>query len=87
MKDDLYDGIEEISCYGGKASLDMISDSWKPSSSKVPKKGRNMSMLKDFQERLRAMPFSERVSWAVGGMVLTAGLLFVRSDTSIVKIP
>lgn len=25
------------------------------------------------------MPFSERISWAVGGMVLTAGLLFARS--------
>lgn len=26
------------------------------------------------------MPFSERVCWAVGGMVLTAGLFFTRLD-------
>jgi hypothetical protein len=28
------------------------------------------------------MPVGERVSWAIGGMVLTAGLIFIRSFIS-----
>ncbi|OVA02630.1 Folate receptor-like [Macleaya cordata] len=72
-------GIEP-SCYGGKASLDSIADSWRTSKSGVPKKTQNRGSFKDFQQWVREMPFNERVSWAVGGMVLTAGLLFVRSS-------
>jgi hypothetical protein len=32
---------------------------------------------------VQEMPFSEKISWAVGGLVLTAGLLFMRLDQSI----
>lgn len=78
VKDDLYLDMEETSCYGGKASLDLIADSWKASGSEVPQKVKSVALLKDFQQWVSEMPFSERVSWAVGGMVLTAGLLFVR---------
>lgn len=81
VKDDLYLDMEETSCYGGKASLDLIAESWKASGSEVPQKVKSVALLKDFQQWASEMPFSERVSWAVGGMVLTAGLLFVRSDT------
>ncbi|KAM7478318.1 hypothetical protein LguiA_026531 [Lonicera macranthoides] len=71
------DAIKETSsCYGGKASLDSIADSWKSSNSGFSQKAENSGVLEDFQQWAREMPFSERVSWAVGGMVLTAGLLF-----------
>ncbi|KAJ4969064.1 hypothetical protein NE237_015765 [Protea cynaroides] len=72
-----HQGAEEPSCYGGKASLDSIADSWKASQSGVSQKAENEGVFEDFQQWVREMPFSERVSWAVGGMVLTTGLLFV----------
>lgn len=74
---------EDTSCYGGKASLDSISDSWRGSHSEVPQRAEIVGLFEDIQRWVRVMPFSERVSWAVGGMVLTAGLLFIRSDQSI----
>ncbi|PON52105.1 Folate receptor-like [Trema orientale] len=80
VKDDLL--VEETSCYGGKASLDLIADSWKASRSVVSQKGRAMGVLDDFHQWVTEMPFSERVSWAVGGMVLTAGLLFLSKRKS-----
>ncbi|XP_058076561.1 folate-binding protein 1 isoform X3 [Magnolia sinica] len=72
-----YDGTEETFCYGGKASLDSIADSWRTESG-VPQKDENVGVIEDFRQWVQEMPFSERVSWAVGGMVLTAGLLFIR---------
>jgi hypothetical protein len=36
--------------------------------------------VEDFQQWVQEMQFSEKVSWAVGGLVLTAGLLFMRLD-------
>ncbi|XP_048424415.1 uncharacterized protein LOC125470049 isoform X1 [Pyrus x bretschneideri] len=77
VKDDVSMSNEEAFCYGGKASLDLIADSWKASPSEVPQKAESLRLLEEFQQRWREMPFSERVSWAVGGLVLTAGLLFV----------
>ncbi|KAL8130509.1 hypothetical protein V2J09_019664 [Rumex salicifolius] len=65
---------EEISCYGGKASLDSIRDSWKESKSGNLRKDDSFGVPEDFQQWVREMPFRERVSWAVGGLVLTAGL-------------
>ncbi|KAH7543018.1 hypothetical protein FEM48_Zijuj02G0138000 [Ziziphus jujuba var. spinosa] len=82
IKDDLYVDTEETSCYGGKASLDLIADSWKAPRSEVPQKGKSFAVLEDFQQWVNEMSFSERVSWAVGGMVLTAGLLFVSKRKS-----
>jgi len=76
------DEIGETSCYGGKASLDSIADSWSASQSGMPHKSENSGVLEDFQQWLREMPFNERVSWAVGGMVLTAGLLFTSKRKS-----
>lgn len=78
--------MEESSCYGGKASLDLIADSWRTSGSDVTHKLKSMALLEDFQQWVSVMPFSERVLWAVGGMVLTAGLLFVRSDAFLLPL-
>lgn len=80
VKDDAH--VEEKSCYGSKASLDLIADSWKASRSVVLQKGGGLGVLDDFQQWAAEMPFSERVSWAVGGMVLTAGLLFLSKRKS-----
>lgn len=80
VKDDAHG--EETSCYGSKASLDLIADSWKASQSAVPQKGGGFGLLYDFQQWAAQMPFNERVSWAVGGMVLTAGLLFLSKRKS-----
>uniref|UniRef100_A0A7C8Z8F6 Folate receptor-like domain-containing protein n=1 Tax=Opuntia streptacantha TaxID=393608 RepID=A0A7C8Z8F6_OPUST len=68
--------IEEKSCYGGKASLDSIAESWKTSQTGTFQKDGHFGLLHDFQQWVIEMPFTERVSWAVGGLVLTAGLFF-----------
>ncbi|KAI3961169.1 hypothetical protein MKX01_035755 [Papaver californicum] len=75
--EDNYGAGIEPSCYGGKASLDSIADSWKTSRPGVPRRAKKLGSFQDFQQWVRQMPINERVSWAVGGMVLTAGLLFV----------
>uniref|UniRef100_A0A2C9VFH6 Folate receptor-like domain-containing protein n=1 Tax=Manihot esculenta TaxID=3983 RepID=A0A2C9VFH6_MANES len=75
-------GTEEASCYGGRASLDSIAESWRPSHSELPQEAGNSWNLKYFQQRIQEISFSEKVSWAVGGMVLTAGLLFLSKRKS-----
>ncbi|KAK8701580.1 hypothetical protein V6N13_019967 [Hibiscus sabdariffa] len=78
----MHGGDEEASCYGGKASLDSISDSWGASRTEKPHKTGNFGLLEDFQQWLQDMSSNERVSWAVGGLVLTAGLLFISKRKS-----
>lgn len=72
--------FKETFCYGGKASLDSVVDSWRTSRSGVPRGVESSGFLSDFQQWVRKMPINEQVSWAVGGLVLTAGLLFIRLD-------
>lgn len=69
---------EESSCYGGKGSLDYIANSMKTSRSEIFRREQNTWSVQDFKQLITDMPFSETISWAVGGMVLTAGLLFAR---------
>lgn len=70
----LYD-IEDTSCYGGRGSLDAIADAWKSSKFYIPQKA---GVLEDFKQWLRETTFNEKISWAVAGLVLTAGFLFNR---------
>ncbi|KAF5740031.1 hypothetical protein HS088_TW11G00094 [Tripterygium wilfordii] len=77
LSDGIDFGTEETSCYGGKASLDSISNSWRKSEVSKNKRASKGEVVKDFQQWVEDMQFRGRVSWAVGGMVLTAGLLFV----------
>lgn len=72
------DDPEESSCYGGKVSLDYIANSWKSPRSEIVRREQNTGVVQDFRQLIADMPLSERISWAVGGMVLTAGLLFAR---------
>ncbi|KAD6795409.1 hypothetical protein E3N88_06305 [Mikania micrantha] len=71
--------FKETFCYGGKASLESVVDSWKTAHTRV---ARSSGFLSDFQQWVREMPINEQVSWAVGGLVLTAGLLFVSKRKS-----
>ncbi|KAI4301752.1 hypothetical protein L6164_034999 [Bauhinia variegata] len=80
--DNLNIGREESSCYGDIASLGSVADSWKASHFDSTQKGENLGLSEDFLQWVRKMPFSERVSWAVGGMVLTAGLVFISKRKS-----
>lgn len=79
--EDSYQGMEGPSCYGGKASLDSIADSWKSSHSRVPQNA-NLGLIEDFEQWIKEMSFGETVLWAVGGLVLTAGLLFISKRKS-----
>jgi hypothetical protein len=72
------DGVDDVFCYGGKASLDSISDSWTSSKDRPTLSSVASWDLQDLQRWAKEMPVSERVSWAIGGMVLTAGLIFIR---------
>ncbi|KAK7269374.1 hypothetical protein RIF29_22099 [Crotalaria pallida] len=81
--DSIHIASEETSCYGDKASFSSVSDSWKASSRfDFTQKGDRFGMLDDFQQWVKEMPFNERVSWAIGGMVLTAGLVFISKRKS-----
>ncbi|XP_047980521.1 uncharacterized protein LOC125222111 isoform X1 [Salvia hispanica] len=70
------DDPEESQCYGGKGSLDYIANSWKSSRSENIRGEQNTEFVQDFMQLIADMPLSESISWAVGGMVLTAGLIF-----------
>ncbi|XP_050223348.1 folate-binding protein 1 [Mercurialis annua] len=82
MPDDTYIGVKDAFCYGGKASFESISNSWRASSYQSPKKAEHWGILEDFQQWVQEMRYNEKVSWAVGGMVLTAGLLFLSKRKS-----
>jgi len=64
-------------CYGGKASLDSISDTWTSSKDRPTLQAEASWDLEDCQRWAKEMPVGERISWAIGGMVLTAGLIFI----------
>jgi hypothetical protein len=76
------DGVDDVFCYGGKASLDSISDSWTSSKDRPTLSSVASWDLHDLQRWAKEMPVSERVSWAIGGMVLTAGLIFISKRKS-----
>ncbi|KAJ1383452.1 Ribonuclease H-like superfamily [Sesbania bispinosa] len=80
--DTIHIASEDISCYGDKASLGSVVDSWKASQSELTQKDESLRILYDFQQWVVKMPFSEGVSWAIGGMVLTAGLVFMSKRKS-----
>ncbi|KAJ3681368.1 hypothetical protein LUZ60_015857 [Juncus effusus] len=61
-------------CYGGKESLGSISDSWKLDR-RGPAFNAQTGLFKDVE-------ISERVSWAIGGLVLTAGLIYMSKRKS-----
>lgn len=70
---------EETSCYGSKARLDSIANSWKTSPSVVSSRRTGyLGLMEDFQQWVKEMSFHEQVSWLIGSMVLSAGLLFAR---------
>ncbi|XP_062213785.1 folate-binding protein 1-like [Phragmites australis] len=62
-------GVDDTLCYGGKASLDSKD---RPTLSGVASWD-----LQDFLRWAIEVHVGERVSWAIGGMVLTAGLIFI----------
>lgn len=70
---------DETSCYGSKARLDSIANSWKSSPSVVASQRTGYAgVLEDFQQWVKEMSFREQVSWLIGSMVLSATLLFAR---------
>uniref|UniRef100_A0A0E0CMR1 Folate receptor-like domain-containing protein n=1 Tax=Oryza meridionalis TaxID=40149 RepID=A0A0E0CMR1_9ORYZ len=75
-------GVDDTFCYGGKASFDAISSSWTSSKERPVLSDVASWNLEDFRRWAREMPASERVSWAIGGMVLTAGLIFISKRKS-----
>ena len=70
---------EEASCYGSKARLDSIANSWKTSPSVVSSQRTGyLGFWEAFQQWVKEMSFHERVSWLIGSVVFSAGLLFAR---------
>ncbi|KAH7678688.1 Folate receptor-like protein [Dioscorea alata] len=69
-------------CYGEKSSIESVAGSWSTPRSRSLFKGGKSRVLEDFRQWLGNMATTEKVSWAIGGMVLTAGLLFVSKRKS-----
>lgn len=63
------DEVDGQFCYGGKESLDSIANSWRSSE--------HGSAFDAYNASFWGL---ERVSWAIGGMVLTAGLVYIRLE-------
>ncbi|KAK4282769.1 hypothetical protein QN277_014107 [Acacia crassicarpa] len=80
--DNAYVSTQETSCYGDITSLDSVADSWKTSQFGGTQRGDRVRVFEDFPQWVRQMPFIERISWAIGGMVLTAGLVFMSKRQS-----
>lgn len=74
--------VDEQYCYGGKASIETISGSWKASRSGLSMGDQSHRVLEDFQQWFRKLPVNEKVKWAIGGMVLTSGLLYMSKRKS-----
>ena len=74
--------VDDIFCYGGKASLDCISNSWTSSKDRPTLSGLTSWDVQVFQRWAGDMPVGERASWEIGGVVLRAGLIFIRSFIS-----
>ncbi|ERN02262.1 hypothetical protein AMTRI_Chr02g265130 [Amborella trichopoda] len=76
-------GIEDSYCFGEKMGIDSVQDSWKKGyESTSTRKEEEMGFVQDFHQWIQQMPFRESVSWAVGGLVLTAGLMFMSKRKS-----
>ncbi|XP_022965856.1 uncharacterized protein LOC111465618 isoform X1 [Cucurbita maxima] len=74
---------DETSCYGSKARLDSIANSWKSSPSVVvSQRTGHLGVLEDFQQWVKEMSFREQVSWLISSMVLSAGLLLASKRKS-----
>lgn len=73
-----FDDLSETSCYDGKSSLDYVTDTWKTKDSGVSHGRKQTRVLHGFRRWVNKTRFNEKVSWAVGGMVLTVGILFAR---------
>lgn len=84
--DNAYISTQESSCYGDIASLDSVADSWKASPSEVAKRGDRLRVSEGFLQWVRQMTFTEKISWAIGGMVLTAGLVLLRSEYCLLSV-
>lgn len=74
--------FDERYCYGGKESIESISGSWKASRSGLSVGDQSYGVLEDFQQWFRKLPVNEKVKWAIGGMVLTSGLLYMSKRKS-----
>ncbi|PKU68459.1 uncharacterized protein LOC110100885 isoform X1 [Dendrobium catenatum] len=74
--------VDKQYCYGGKASVESISSSWKASRSVLSMGEQPYGVLEDFQQWFRKLPVNEKVKWAIGGMVLTSGLLYMSKRKS-----
>ncbi|PKA54381.1 hypothetical protein AXF42_Ash000214 [Apostasia shenzhenica] len=71
-------GADDPFCFGGKPSLESIAASWKGSKSGFSARSQSSQVCDDFVQWFKKMPVGQKVGWLFGGMVLAAGLLFVR---------
>lgn len=69
-------GLENPFCFDGRTSIEMVDAQDRTSHTDSSKKVW-ASLLQEFYQWARQMDTGERISWAIGGMVLTAGIIFM----------
>eukprot|EP01018_Ginkgo_biloba_P027788 Gb_23951 [translate_table: standard] len=70
--------LENFFCFDGKRTIEMLSDAWERASQTGSSQNvRDSSLLHEFYQWVRQMDVSESISWAVGGLVLTGGVIFM----------
>lgn len=76
------DDSREKPCYGSKASLESVVESWSRDSRKeTPLKTETLSYFKDLLQWVRGMKTSQKIS--LGVSFLVAGMFLIRSPLSL----
>ncbi|KAH9305687.1 hypothetical protein KI387_010091, partial [Taxus chinensis] len=71
-------GLENTFCFDGRTSIETVNLWQKSSQSDSSEEVRDSTLLQQFYQWVMQMDTSERISWAVGGLVLTAGVIYAR---------
>lgn len=69
--------LENYFCFDGRTSIEMLDVLDRTSQTDSSKKVLDSNLLQELYQWARQMDTSERICWAVGGMVLTAGIIFM----------
>uniref|UniRef100_A0A0D6R5Y6 Folate receptor-like domain-containing protein n=1 Tax=Araucaria cunninghamii TaxID=56994 RepID=A0A0D6R5Y6_ARACU len=75
-------GIENTFCFDGRTSIEKVNAWETTSQSKSSEKVWDSTLRQEFHRWVMQMDTSERISWAVGGLVLTAGVIYMSKRRS-----
>ncbi|GLJ10760.1 hypothetical protein SUGI_0134430 [Cryptomeria japonica] len=79
---DSFTGLENPFCFDGRTSIETVNVWQKSSQSDFSEEVWDSTLLQQFYQWVMQLDTSERISWAVGGLVLTAGVIYTSKRRS-----